>query len=252
MDMKQVFDLAAAYSAAGLADTWAGGFLNSISENETLPRGRGLSILDDLLKKGPPESWPNWSLFVEARFCFEKLTGEKLETLQSIVKNIKNGYAISDKQIALARKIIDTADIPTQYYALSKSDCEWIDGIFESFRFKNHYYWQHRASTYNRLSQIFNKHFNVKSDTLEIDSENWGFLNSVYKKQMEAWNLANEIAGTLQNHDGKICLVLEDRFIDNLGVFVNVLKDGDVVKVKIDSLKPAVKPPRKKKAKKSV
>ena len=50
-EIDKVRSLSQAYQAAGLGETWPGGFLASLSAEGKQPRGKGINILRDLDRK---------------------------------------------------------------------------------------------------------------------------------------------------------------------------------------------------------
>ena len=251
MEMQQIHELAAAYSAAGLEGTWAGGFLVKLSQNEEMPRGRGMAILSDLIAKGPPEGWPHWDLATDALAAAEKTPiRDDAEALRSIAGRVRAGNAITKNQVAYVERLIASAGLQQDLHEVGPDDAEWLRGIADKFRSTNHFYWEHRPGTHSRVSRAI-KQFEAtlpEGAPKAMPQESWSFLTEYYSKDWSEWNSCAGSFGELRRHGDEICLVIGPRAMERGQVSVAVMKAGSLTFVRYSDLKAAVRAPRKKKA----
>jgi len=253
MDMQKIAELAAAYSAAGLGDTWAGGFLTSLSETGDPPRGRGMTIATDLLAKGFPENWPNWDLASRALEIAEgHPNAEDADALRSIANRVRSGNSISDKQVALLRHLVETADRPRAVRPVTPDETAWFESLVEKVNATNHFYWEHRPGTRNRIERFFKDarvgRYKSEERAESISQDNWDFISKQFATHLRDWNAAGAIAGELREHGGDLCLVIGERTTKSGVIFVRVMKGETSYNAPFSDLKVAVRAPRRKKS----
>ena len=251
MEIKQIHELAAAYSAAGLTDTWAGGFLMKLSQNEEMPRGRGKAILSDLIEKGPPECWPHWNLAINALEAAKKKTlPDEVSALHSIAGQIRAGKSITENQVAYVKRLIATSDEQRKLHDVTADDAAWIAGIAAKFNATNFFYWDRKPGARSKITRALG-HFDAPApagSTKQVPQESWSFLTEYYAKDWSEWNDCLGSFGKLRRHEGSLCLVFGLREMRGGYVHVTVLKDGTPTCVRYRDLKVAERAPRKKKA----
>ena len=265
MDIRSISTLASEYNDAGLGKTWAGAFLKSISESEELPRGRGISILDEILKKGTPSSWPQWDVYQTCIEYAEKMeeTSENAKTLRSIASYFASGRTLSEKQISLVKKIADSHLNPLVKKNLDEDDKKFIEIVRRVVLTKSHYYWQnYRPGVYSKVSKIFNElnlqyalvGFNeIKIDANQIEQESWDFLISSFKVNYSTWTSSLDLYGKICKikETGELCMVIGNRAPGLDGkVVVDVMVNSSVKNVFVSSLSEVKE--RKKREKKNV
>jgi len=253
MDTQQIASLAAAYSAAGLGDTWAGGFLNSLAESGELPRGRGVSIAEGLLAKGDPETWAHWDLAMEALEAAKRHSNpNSAEILTSIANRVRSGSEISEKQVTLLKGLIESSDKPRQMRALERDEMEWLDAVTRKVTSTSSYYWAQKPGIRNRIERVFKEarvgYYKHDSEPAsEILQESWDFISKQFANHLRDWISAGAAAGELRTHKGELCIVIGERS-ENFGVVqVSVMKSGVHCHVPFGELKAAVRAPRRKK-----
>ena len=254
MDIQQISDLAAAYLSAGLGESWAGGFLLSVSESGEMPKGRGLTIAADLLEKGDPKTWPNWDLAISALDAASKSSSkDDAETLRSIANRVREGKLISDKQVNLVNRLINFAHVPKKMRDLNEFDFGWLDGVRQKVSMSSQWYWAHRPGTHGRLIkllsavevlQLQNGEGNFQK---QLSEESWEFATKHYASLWKEWNDAHSATGELKTHEGVICLVAGGQCMIDGQVCVSVMKDGVATYVQFNQLKAITRAPRRKK-----
>jgi hypothetical protein len=265
MDIRSISTLASEYNDAGLGKTWAGAFLKSISESEELPRGRGVSILDEILKKGSPSSWPHWDVYQTCIEYAEKMeeTSENAKTLRSIASYFASGKELSEKQVSLVKKIVDSHLKPSVKKNLDEDDKKFIEIVRRVVTTKSHYYWQnYRPGVYSKVSKIFNElnlrnallgFSEIKIDANEIEQESWDFLTDSFKINYSTWTSSLDLYGKVCKikETGELCMVIGNRApgIDGK-VVVDIMVNSSIKKEFVSALSEVKE--RKKREKKSI
>jgi hypothetical protein len=95
LDWKLITELADAYGAAGMGDTSGGRFLRSLASTQVAPRGRGQAWLEDLMRKGPPNT--NILALASELAALSEHAGPGLQTLNRLISRVKSGHHMFDQ-----------------------------------------------------------------------------------------------------------------------------------------------------------
>jgi hypothetical protein len=261
-NLSEVTSLSEAYKASGLGGTWPGGFLASLVAEGKPPRGRGNAILEDLIRKGPPESWPTWAKAKEYLRVAETCTvPAEAQTLKDFAGRILSGNDLTERQKAYAEKLMAGATRTVEMVEVTEEIQKLLWGLQGKMNSTSQWYWGQRASTYNRLRAIFNK-VGVERHTCNptISKEDLDYLKGSFKGFIATWEKAPEYYGTLcQVHTSHVggahypngsmvdALVVGNRVGDSYGrIVVDCLVNGAVMQVSVDKLNFPRKPRKKK------
>ena len=186
------------YASAGLIASWEGGFINSIATSGIAPRGRGVEILDNLIKKGPPMSWPCWEEAKEILKIAESCTRQgEGDILRDFAARLQQGKQLSERQKWFLDKLKGGATRNLSIKELSEYDCRLIRGLEARMHKQSSHYWSNRPGTANRLRALF-LDFN-KSEKKTIDLESWDIVRNSFKGVVAQWEQTKTLypAGTL-------------------------------------------------------
>jgi hypothetical protein len=207
-DLKEVAQLAVAYNRAGLGETWNARFLSNVAVQGQQPRGRGIAIMEDLMKKGPPEGWPSWQKACEYRLVARKCTvPHEAETLLSFASRIFKGNELTDKQKAYAEKLIQGATRTVVTIPITDEMRKIITGIEIVCNSRNAPYWGYRDNTLARLKRIFLNHSRLiglfqrgipwEEECNSISQEDYDYLCAAFPALLRDWEKAKEKVGSI-------------------------------------------------------
>ena len=234
-DQAQVASLAEGYIAAGLGSAWSGSFLSTIAGGRQ-PRGRGSQILDELLKKGTPESWQSWPLITEIRQTIPKcLRKHESDALQRFLHILEDGKDLNVWQAAYARKIIEGADRPLELQQMDDDFAILVRGLERRMQNQSSLYWDRRGNLRYRLNSIFSRF--SKNKVLEVDDVQ--VLRDSFKGVFSTWESIPKKfpPGTLVSHYGEHAIILGDRNMNMWGeIIVKILHNEKVKDVTVSSI----------------
>lgn len=263
-NLTEVATLAQAYKDAGLGNTWNAGFLSNVAVEGKQPRGRGIEIMTDLLRKGPPESWPTWSKAKEYLRVAESCTvPTEAQTLRDFAGQVFSGRDLTERQKAYAEKLMAGAERVVEMVEVTDEIQKLLWGLYGKMNSTSQWYWGQRVATYNRLRSVFEK-AGVERHTCNptIAKEDLDYLKGCFKGFVAVWEKAPEHYGTLcQVHTSHIggdhhpngqmvdALVIGNRVGDSYGrIVVDCLVNGTVMQVVAEKLVFPRKPRKKKTA----
>ncbi len=269
MDIHSISNLAAQYSRAGLDKTWAGTFLLSLAASKEIPRGRGIDKLEEIIKKGDPQTWPDWGLRAQCVEFMKKISearNEDIGILKNIVEYVDCGRKLSDRQIFLVNKIINSTNEAPEMKDLSNDDKIFIEVVRRRVKGSSSHYWNHRAGVFSSLKKAFqsvgiaNPLFyseDIPSISVDkIDKKHWDVFTSSYSAAYEAWCTVPDLYGKIckiKTQNDELCIVLSDRSVNQEGkILVNVLHGGIPKFVRLMDIKEVKqKQPKKQSTKKA-
>lgn len=258
-DLKEVANLAQSYKAAGLGNTWNAGFLSNVAAEGKQPRGRGVEIMADLLRKGPPENWPTWSKAKDYLRVAETCTiPAEAQTLRDFAARVFSGNELTERQKAYAEKLMAGAERVVEMVEITTELRAFLWALEMKMNNTSSWYWGQKAATYNRLRGIF---WEIGSNTTKtiISKEDLEYVRGNFKGFVALWEKAPEHYGALcQVHssyaDGAYgaagrmldALVVGNRTGDGLGrIMVDCLVEGVVKQVNVEKLVFPRKPRKK-------
>lgn len=234
-DQAQVASLAESYTAAGLGSTWSGSFLSSVATGGR-PRGRGIALLEDLIKKGVPESWPNWALITEIRQTLPKcLRKDEAGALQRFLRILEEGKELNTWQAAYARKVIDGAERPLQVVQIDDDFRALVLGLEDRVKNQSPFYWERRGNLRYRLNSIFSRF--LKNEALEVDDVK--LLRDSFKGVFATWESIPKKypPGTLVRYLGECAIIFGNRNMSGYGeIYIKIIHEEKVKNVPVSSI----------------
>jgi len=262
-NLTEVANLAHSYKDAGLGHTWNAGFLANVAAEGKQPRGRGIEIMADLMKKGPPESWPTWSKAKEYLQVAETCTiPAEAQTLRDFAGRVFSGNELTDRQKAYAEKLMSGATRNVEMVELTEEIRTLLWALDMKMNSMSTWYWGQRPATANRLRTILSETRDVvgRQAKTSISKEDLDYVRGNFKGHVALWEKTPEYYGTLcqvhtshvggGNHpDGKLVdvLVVGNRTGDAWGqIMVDCLVEGEMKQVDVERLVFPRKPRKKK------
>jgi hypothetical protein len=252
-DLKEVSNLAQAYRDAGLSSNWNCQFLTNVAAEGKQPRGRGVEIMAELLKKGPPTTWPSWSKAKEYLAVAETCTvPAEAQTLRDFAGRVLSGNELTDRQKAYAEKLMAGAGRVIEMVEIDEETQKLLWMLQSKMNSTSQWYWGQRTATYNRLRNIFAKAGVERGCSISatIPKEDLEYVRGSFKGHVSIWDKTPEHFGTLcQVHtahaggaygtDGRYvdALVIGNRTGDGYGrIMVDCLVEGDVKSIDVTKL----------------
>lgn len=262
-NLTEVATLAQAYRDAGLGSNWNCQFLTNVAAEGKQPRGRGVEIMADLLRKGPPETWPTWSKAKEYLQVAETCTiPAEAQTLKDFANQVFTGRELTERQKAYAEKLMAGATRTVEMVELTEEVRTLLWALNMKMNSMSQWYWGQRVATYNRLRGIFAKsgverHCAVAST---ISREDLDYVRGNFKGHVALWDRTPEYYGSLcqvhtshvggaHNPEGRMVdvLVVGNRTGDTWGrITVDCLVEGVLTQVNVEKLVFPRKPRKKK------
>lgn len=268
-NLSEVTSLSEAYKASGLGQTWPGSFLAAIATEGTPPRGRGISILEDLLHKGIPESWELWPKVKDYLKAAETCTvPAEAKTLKDFAARVLSGKDLTERQRAYAEKLMAGAVRVVEMVEITDETRILLWSIDMKMQSMSRWYWGQKTATYNRLRNIFDKSSTATSQNASsvISKEDLDYVLGNFKGYVALWERTAEYYGSLCQVTREVrgrptgaALATGGRMIDVLVVgnrtgdahgqiVVDCLVEGAYEQVNVESL-VFPRRPRKKKVK---
>lgn len=258
-NLTETIKLRDQYTNAGMITTWEGGFINSIATSGIAPRGRGVEILDNLIKRGAPQTWASWNEAAEIVKIAETCTRpDEANILRDFAIRIQQGKTLTDKQKWFLEKLKSGATRDIGSIELTEDQAELVRGLEMKMNSTSSFYWGNRPGTENRLKTIFKK-FN-ESDKKKMDLEEWDYIRGSFKGLVAFWDntkithavgtickVSNVYTTAVMGQRGLsgACeinamydtLIVSDSTFDNYGrVITNILIEGKIISVCVEKL----------------
>jgi len=262
-NLSEVTSLSEAYKASGLGGTWPGGFLSSLVAEGKPPRGRGATILEDLLRKGPPTTWPSWSKAKDYLRVAETCTvPSEAQTLKDFAGRILSGNELTERQKSYAESLMAGATRNVEMVEMTEEIQSLLWSLDMKMNSMSQWYWGQKVATYNRLRNIFAKARIEQSSSCSksISKEDLDYVRGNFKGHVALWERTPEHFGSLCqihtchlggpiNGEGRMVdvLVIGNRLGDSHGrIMVDCLVEGSVRQVNVEKLVFPRKPRKKK------
>jgi len=157
-NLTEIATLAQAYKDVGLGHTWNATFLANVAAEGKQPRGRGVEIMADLLRKGPPESWLTWSKAKEYLQVAEACTvPTEAQTLRDFAGQVFSGRELTERQKAYAERLMAGAERVVEMVEVTEEIQKLLWALQSKMNSTSQWYWGQRTATYNRLRGVFKR-----------------------------------------------------------------------------------------------
>jgi hypothetical protein len=224
--MEQVRELAAQYTECGLTDTSSGRFLHSIVTEGRMPRGRGITWLEEIVTKGCPQPAVDLAKeIVELIACSQRQ--DTRAELEEILRKVRKGWSLSEYQQKSLERLRQQVLEPEVDMVLTERQEILIRGLHNRRTHSSPLYWSSRPAISRRLDSIF-KRWKCES---KVSPNDWTFLLGNFKSIVAEFENTRHPVGALRwvGFDRKAVTVMrEPHFSDEGSVVVDVLTPSGV------------------------
>ena len=231
--MDQVRELADRYEHCGLGHSSSGRFLRSIATESRMPRGRGVSWLEEIVKKGDPTSVAPLAAEIED-LIRRASRPDTIETLGEILTKVKAGWTLTDhkkSELERLRKQVNDAEPDLE---LDERSRHLLTGLGARKHYSSYSYWSARPVISSRLDNIFRRW----GSHGKISPDDWGFVRENFKGPVAEFEGRKHPVGSLRwTRSGTPVTVMSEPKIDPHGnVGIEVLTPHGVLRVNVQGL----------------
>jgi len=232
--MDQVRELANLYVEAGLVESSSGRFLQSVAAEGRMPRGRGITWLEEIVRKGDPRSVAPLVTEIEDLIARSQRS-DTAQTLSDILNRVKAGWVLTDHKKSELERLRKQVNDALPDLELTERQRELLVGLKARKR-HSHHYWNARPVISRRIEDIFTRW----DAHLKISPEDWKFVRDNFKGNVDEFEGARHPVGALRWFRGSIfayTIVGEPRFSDAGNVVVQTLHpDLGVISMRVADL----------------
>jgi hypothetical protein len=231
--MEQVKELADRYEQCGLGASSSGRFLRSITTEGRMPRGRGISWLEELITKGDPSSVSELVAEIED-LALRSKRPDTIAALNDMLSKVRAGWTLTNhkkSELERLRKQVND-DLPD--LELDEQQVKLLHGLIARKRCMSPYYWASRPVISGRLDEIFIR-WTVEK---KVSPDDWDFVMQSFKTCVSELNSAKHRVGSLcWTRSGEPVTVASAKSIDASGkVVVDVLTTTGIRPMPIERL----------------
>jgi hypothetical protein len=239
--IDQIRELHGHYVEASLGETSSGRFLRSIVTEGRMPRGRGISWLEELIAKGNPQSVSPLVAEIEDLILRSKRQ-DTIQILSDILNRVKAGWVLTDHKKSelerLRKQVVN--DLPD--LELTARQELLLFGLGVRKHRSSYNYWASRPVISSRLDCIFKRW----GADLKISPDDWQFVRDNFKSAVDEFEGGKHPVGALRWSRGSLAaytIMEEPRFNDAGAVVVQTLQaDRGIIAVPVSSL--LIRPPK--------
>lgn len=218
--MDQVRELADRYEQAGLGESSSGRFLRSIVKDDRMPRGGGISWLNDLMMKGDPSTVG--PLVDEIEDLIERSgRQDTIETLNEILRQVKAGRVLSDRRKIDLERLREQVNGGQIDLDLTEKQRNLLAGLAALKHFGSSFYWASRPAISTRLDTIFRRWGNEG----KVSPDDWEFVRQNFRAAVSDFEDGKHPVGALRwTRWGEAATVMgEPRFDERGHVLIDVM-----------------------------
>jgi len=240
-----VSKLAQMWKEAGLQDTSSGRFLSDLADKGVPPKGRGITWLGDLVKKGDPRPWVQLGAAVAD---LAPRAGTDAETILGISRHLRGGEPLKDWH----REVIER--VKTKILAgggrkATEAEKALATSIMHYKAGQSSYYWSHRAGSSRKIDKVIGAitgdreiaqddieylRGNFKSVVRDLETKEFPVGSLFWVEMMQVYLEDNAL---VDRSKGVVpCIVSSEPFVDSVfrSVSVRILVDNHrgIVKTK--------------------
>ena len=231
--MDQVRELADCYEQCGLGASSSGRFLRSIVNENRMPRGRGISWLDELIAKGSPTNVA--SVVVEIEDLINRSTrADTQDHLRVILGKIRSGWELTEYQKEKLDRLRRQVNEAKPDLELDDEQIKLLNGLIARKRCMSPYYWAARPAISNRLDEIFVRWTIDK----KVSPDDWDFLNEKFKTCIRDLKSNKYPTGALRwTRSGEPVTIMSAMSLDQSGrIVVDALTSTGVRPIQVERL----------------
>jgi hypothetical protein len=234
---QQLAELHESYTLCGLGESRNAKFIESIISAKMMPRGGGISWLEQIIKAGKPAvSVARVAELTE--LASKSRRKDTTEILMSFADRLRRGGDLTDRQRALLETLKKQVEENLPDIELTDRQRSLLSTLARMKNY-NSRYWSSRPAISSRIDRIFSR----LSDEVAISQDDYDYVTKNFKGVVTAFfdGSKKHPAGSLRwLYDGTPLTVMGEVFLTpegTEGVLVNVLhpKQG-IIPMKISSL----------------
>ena len=230
-DLEKVKELAEQYNAAGLRNTSAGNFLNSLVTEARPPRGGGIVWLKNIMDKGDPGRFTGLLKEVEElqRSC---------PTLQlvPIMRTLGRGDPLPDWQVERLEEARKLSQEPL--IELTPEEIHIAQSLQSIISSRSSFYWSSRPAIYQRIRAVIERittYMPIRRSDLDYLFEQFGpAVREMRKPKFAVGDLVGHVGG-------EAGLVTSEPYVDGSAIYYNVLISGKEQPILGSSLRKRLK-----------
>jgi len=232
--MDQVRRLSGRYEQCGLGGTSSGRFLRSIVTEGRMPRGRGVTWLQDLITKGDPTSVS--PLVTEIKDLISRSPrADTVRTLESLLRTVVSGWDLSDHKKSELERLRKQVNDALPDLELDERDRYLLDGLNRKrLKLYTSNYWSRRPVISSRLDVIFGR-WDAES---KISPDDWEFVRENFESAVADFEGNRHPVGSLRwTRSGLPVTIMGEPQIDERGnTLIEVLTPHSVLSLDVQSL----------------
>ena len=231
--MDQVRELADRYEKCGLANSSSGRFLRSVATEGRMPRGRGITWLEEIVSKGDPESVT--ALVDEIEDLIKRSNRhDTIQALSDILRCVSVGWTLSDYKRTELERLRRQVNDSTGDLELDDEKRHLLAGLEARKRFSSYSYWSARPAISRRLEAIFGRWFKEG----KISPDDWSYVRDNFKGPVAEYEGGKHPVGALRwtRSGTPVTIMSGPRFNPRGDVYVEVLTADGPLNINIPGL----------------
>jgi len=234
ISLDQVRVLSDRYEQCGLGETSSGRFLRSVASEGRMPRGRGITWLQELIAKDVPASTP--PLVTDVKDLISRSARpDTVEILEAILRSAASGWELSDHKKSELERLRKQVNEALPDLELDKRTQHLLGGLSRkklSLYMSN--YWSSRPVISSRLDGIF-KRWNSES---KISPDDWGFVRKSFKGAVDDFESNRHPVGSLRwvRSGVPVTIMGEPQLDDRGNVLIEVLTPHNTLNLDIGNI----------------
>jgi len=226
--MEQVKELNDRYDRCGLGGSSSGRFLRSIVDEGRMPRGRGITWLEELITKGDPDSVAPLIAEIED-LMLRSGRDDTVAILGDILAKVKAGWTLSDHKKSELDRLRKQVNAAFQDLELDERSRLLLIGLGERKRYSSHSYWLARPVISSRLDSIFRRWGNHG----KISPDDWKFVRENFKGPVSEFEGGRHPVGALRwTRQGiPVTIMGEPTFDERGNMAIEVLYPNGTLKI---------------------
>ena len=194
ISMDQVRVLSDRYEQSGLGGTSSGRFLRSIVTEGRMPRGRGITWLEELIAKGEQVSIP--PLVTDIKDLISRAArADTIQILEALLRTAASGWELSDHKKSELERLRKQVDEALSDLELDERSRHLLDGLGRKrLNLYSSNYWSSRPVISARLDGIFRRW----DKEGKISPDDWEFARKSFKGAVADFESDRHPVGSLR------------------------------------------------------
>jgi len=234
ISLDQVLALSDRYEQCGLGETSSGRFLRSVAGEGRMPRGRGITWLQDLIAKGDPASIS--PLVTDIKDLISRsVRPDTVETLEALLRSIASGWELSDHKKSELERLRKQVNEALPDLELDERSRHLLGGLSrKKLKLYMSNYWASRPVISSRLDGIF-KRWNAES---KISPDDWGFVRKSFTGAVDDFECNRHPVGSLRwvRSGVPVTIMGEPQLDDRGNVIIEVLSPHNTLNLDIANI----------------